>query len=385
MSGEPAEDLLTALFTRLSLRGVTMANRIVISPMCQYSSVDGFVQDWHHAHYGRLALGQPGMIVVEATAVTPEGRLGHGDLGIWSDEHVPSLKRIADFMREHDVVPAIQLGHAGRKACTQRPWDGHGPLEAEDLTKRGEAPWPLVSVTSEPANGNSQTPRELSVKGIEDLVRAWKDAARRALAAGFEVVEIHAAHGYLLHSFLSPLSNTRTDEFGGGIENRMRFLLAVAEAVRDVWPAHLPLMCRISACDGPDHGWSLDDSVLLAGELKRRGVDVIDCSSGGIGYSSTLIARGPGFQVPFAEHIRGKADIPTMAVGLIVDHRHADDIIAKGQADLVAIGREALANPCWPLHARLALTGQGYEVWAPQYGWWLERREKALAKAGQGQ
>lgn len=379
-----SEGFLPDLLSPLSLRSVTLASRIVISPMCQYSAVDGFVQDWHLAHYGRLALGRPAMIVVEATAVAPEGRISHGDLGLWSDEHVPSLKRIADFMRGQNVVPAIQLGHAGRKGCAQRPWDGYNPLGADDLAERGEEPWPLVSVTSEPANAASQVPQELSAQGIEALVRAWKEAARRALDAGFEAVEIHAAHGYLLHAFLSPLSNTRTDEFGGGIDNRMRFTLMVAEAIREVWPDHLPLMCRISACDGPDRGWSLEDSVLLAGELKRRGVDVIDCSSGGIGNSPTLLARSPGFQVPFAERIRREAGIATMAVGLILTHRQADDVVANGQADLVAIGREALADPCWPLHARRSLTGQGYEAWAPQYGWWLERREKTLARADQG-
>jgi len=338
--------------------------------------MDGFVQDWHLMHYGRLALGGIAMAILEATAIVPKGRLGYGDLGIWSDDHISGLARIADLLLSQSVVPAIQLGHAGRRACTQRPWHGHGPIGPEDFGLRSEARWPPVSVSREPAGNAYPAPKALTVSDIEFLIGAWKDAARRCLQAGFQIVEIHAAHGYLLHAFLSPLSNHRTDSFGGDIAGRMQFCLRVAEAVRTVWPSHLPLLFRISTCDGSDAGWSLDDSVLLAKELKARGVDAIDCSSGGIRYSSTLIARNPGFQVPFAAHVKRHAEIPTVAVGLITEPEQANAIIRSEQADLVAIGRELLFNANWPLHAQLELEPEkGFSRWPDQYGWWLNHRK----------
>ncbi len=371
------------LFTPLAIREATFKNRVVIAPMATYSAIDGIAQDWHLAHLGRFALGGAGCVVVEATAVTPEGRITNGDVGLWSDAHTKALKPIAAFMKAQGALPAIQLGHAGRKGAMQRPWFGNGPLNAEDF-KRGEKQWPIVSATSEPMAPGYLTPHAMTPDEIGKLVQQWAEAAKRAVEAGFEMIEIHNAHGYLVHQFLSPLSNKRNDGYGGDFAGRTRFPLEITEAIRKVIPQGMPLFVRISAVDGLDGGWTLDDSVAYAKELKARGVDVIDCSSGGLMGSATAarVKRTWGFQVPYADRIRREADIKSMAVGLIVEPAHAEDILQKGQADLVAIAREALVNPCWPQMAELALgrpMTEALDDWTVQYGWWLKLRERSIA------
>jgi len=373
------------LFTPISLRDVQLKNRVVISPMCQYSAKDGFPNDWHFVHLGKFAQGGAGAVFVEATAVHPHGRITYGDLGIWSNAHVPPLKRIAVFLKSQGAVPAMQLAHAGRKASSQRPWHGNGPLDATDHA-RGEEAWPIIAPSAIPMEEGWLTPSALGVSDIKSLREDWAKAASRSLEAGFEILEMHSAHGYLFHEFLSPLSNKRNDSYGGDLAGRMRFPLEVVETLRDVWPKNFPLFTRISSVDGIDGGWTLDDSIVFARELKLRGVDVIDCSSGGLIGSATAarIPRDLGFQVPFAERIRKEADIKTMTVGLIVEPRQAAAILETGRADLIAIGREALFNPNWPLHAQYALADRSEEVfkdWPQQYGWWLQRREPGLRAA----
>ncbi len=372
------------LFTPLAIKSVTLKNRVVIAPMATYSAVDGLAQDWHLAHLGRLALGGAGLVFVEATAVTEQGRITNGDLGLWSSAHVPALRRIAEFMKSVGAVPAIQIAHAGRKGSMQRPWHGNGALTPEDLA-RGDKKWDIVAPTSEPMAEGHIVPRQLSVSDLAVLKGQWADAARRALDAGFEVLEIHNAHGYLIHQFLSPLSNKRNDAYGGDFAGRTRFPLEVAEAVRAAWPKDKPLFLRVSAVDGVDGGWTMDDTVAYARELKARGIDVIDCSSGGLFGSATAarVKRTWGFQVPFAERVRREAGIMSMAVGLIVEPKFAESILQKGQADLVAIAREALVNPCWPQMAEIALGRKAVEAmddWPVQYGWWLKHREWTLER-----
>ena len=371
------------LFTPLALRGVTLKNRIVISPMCQYSAVDGHANDWHLVHLGRFALGGAGMVFTEATAVEARGRITHGDLGLWEDGQIAGLSRVANFLRAHGAVPAIQLAHAGRKASMQRPWHGNGPLDERDRA-RGDLPWQVVAPSALPLDEGWLVPHELSVAEIAALQDAWRRAARRALAAGFDVLEMHSAHGYLGHEFLSPLSNRRGDRYGGDLAGRMRFTLETAEAVREVWPQDKPLFVRVSSVDGLEGGWTIEDTVTLARELAARGVDVVDCSSGGLAGSATAarVKRGPGFQVPFAERVRREAGVKTMAVGLILEAQQAEAILEAEQADLIAIGREALYDPSWALHAEAALGLQGeFESWPVQSGWWLERRRRSMLRS----
>lgn len=368
------------LFEPLQLRDLTLPNRVVVSPMCTYTGVDGFANDWHLVHLGKLAMGGAGTVFVEATAVQEGGGLSRGDLGLWKDEHVPPLRRIADFCRQAGAVPAIQLGHAGRKASSQRPWIGNGPLTAVD-SAYGDDPWPTVSAGRTPVNEAWPIPEELSIARMDEMRQCWRDATHRALAAGFDIVEVHIAHGYLLHQFLSDVTNTRTDQFGGSLENRMRYPLEIARVVREAWPQHLPVFARISAVD---EGWSLDDSIVLSRELKALGIDVVDCSTGGLGRSpqALRVSRGYGFQVPFAEAIKAGADVRVMAVGLILDPALANDIVAMGRADLVAVGRGVLEDPNWPLRTRHALHEQEgrFEGWPQQYRVWLEQRERVLEK-----
>jgi 2,4-dienoyl-CoA reductase-like NADH-dependent reductase (Old Yellow Enzyme family) len=370
------------LFQPIELRGARARNRGVLSPMCQYSAKDGFVNDWHLVHLGKFAQGGAGIVFTEAAAVEAIGRITHGDLGIWSDEHVAGLARIAEFVRANGALPAIQLAHAGRKASMQRPWHGNAALTAQDRA-RGDAPWPVVAPSSIPLEPGWLTPQALSREDIGALQAAWRAAAQRALAAGFEVLEMHSAHGYLSHEFLSPLSNKRSDEYGGSLANRMRFTLELAETLRAVWPEDRPLFVRVSSVDGVEGGWAIEDTVALARELKARGVDVIDCSSGGIAGPATAagVKRAPGFQVPFAAQLRREAGVKTMAVGLILDGPQAEAILQAGDADLIAIGREALYDPNWFLHAEAALGATGaFESWPQQYGWWLTRRAKAMTR-----
>ncbi|NIO40036.1 MAG: NADH:flavin oxidoreductase/NADH oxidase [Burkholderiales bacterium] len=370
------------LFTPTNIREVTFKNRVVISPMATYSAVDGLAQDFHFAHWGRLILGGAGCVFVEATAVTEQGRITNGDLGLWSDAHIPGLKRVARFMKTQNVVPAIQLGHAGRKGSMQRPWFGNGALTAEDFA-RGEKKWDTVAPTATPMAAGHIVPHQLTIAELGTLKDHWAQAARRAIEAEFDVLEIHNAHGYLMHQFLSPISNTRDDAYGGDLKGRMRFPLEVAEALRETWPQDKPVFVRVSAVDGLEGGWTMNDTVAYAKDLKARGIDVVDCSSGGLFGSATAarIKRSWGFQVPYAERLRHQVGIKTMAVGLIMEPSFAEDILEQGKADLIAIAREALVNPCWPQMAEIALGRKAIDAmddWPVQYGWWLKHRERTI-------
>ncbi len=371
------------LFSQYLLGGVVFPNRVLISPMSQYSAIDGFVQDWHHQHINRMVAGYPGCVMVEVAAVKRDGRGTIGDLGIWSDEHIPGLKKLAEIIQSHNAIPAIQIGHAGRKASMSCPWEGNQPLALN--SSFATSAWQTMSVSPEPVKEGWPISKQLDETELADIVQSFQEAALRAIKAGFQFVEIHAAHGYLLHSFLSPITNLRDDQFGGSLENRMRFPLSVIEAVRDVLPRHVPLSVRISTVDGVNYGWQLADSIVFSKKMKALGVDIVDCSSGGIqgsataGNSSREVKRGRGFQVPFAQAVKSEAEIPTIAVGLIIDPEQAEKVLIDNKADLIAIGREALYNPNWPLHARLTLgVDPDYNFWPKQYGWWLKRRSEYI-------
>jgi 2,4-dienoyl-CoA reductase-like NADH-dependent reductase (Old Yellow Enzyme family) len=369
------------LFSPLKLRDLRLRNRVVISPMCQYSAHEGMANDWHFAHLAKFATGGAGLVFTEAAAVERNGRITHGDLGLWSEVHVGPLARITAFLKAHGAVPAIQLAHAGRKASMQRPWHGNGPMDDSDRA-RGEQVWPVVAPSGIPVDAGWLLPHALTLDEIGQLKEHWRAATLRALEAGFEVVEVHGAHGYLIHEFLSPLSNRRSDRYGGDFAGRARFALEIAGIVRDNWPADKPVFFRVSATDGVEGGWMPDDSVALARELKGIGVDVIDCSSGGLLGSATAarVKRTPGFQVPYAERVRKEAAVQTMAVGLILEPRHAEEILQAGRADLIAIGRQALFNPNWALHAEIALGHENsFASWPVQYGWWLDKRQRSLS------
>jgi len=346
------------LFTPLKLRDVELRNRIFLSPMCQYSAVDGVSTDWHLVHLGSRAVGGVGLVIAEKTAVVPEGRITPGCTGIWNDAQVRAFAPIARFVSAQGAAPGIQLGHAGRKASCAPPWDGGNPLTA------AEGAWRTVAPSAVPFAPGHPEPHALTPDEIETLVARYGEAARRAAAAGFQVVEIHAAHGYLLHQFLSPLSNRRDDPFGGSLENRMRFPLAVARAVRRAFPSSLPVFVRISATDWVDGGWDLAQSIAFARCLKEAGIDLVDCSSGGAA-PDAKVPVAPGYQVPFAAAIRREAGIATGAVGLITEPEQAERIVAGGEADAVLLARELLRDPYWPLHAARAL---GVDVpWPRQY------------------
>ena len=363
------------LFTPIALRGLELSNRIVVAPMCQYTATDGTVGDWHIMHLGQFAVSGAGLLFVEATGVEPEGRITPGCVGLWSDENEAALKRVVDFCKRYGNVPVgIQLAHAGRKASTNLPWLGGKPLAAN------EGAWRTVAPSAVPFFDGWHTPEAADAAALARIQAAFVQAAQRAARIGFEALEIHSAHGYLLHQFLSPLSNVRTDGYGGGRAGRMRFSLEVAEKVRAVWPADKPLFVRISSVDsdGVTEGWQLDDSVALAGELKARGVDVVDCSSSGISGTATA-AQGKqplGFRTAYSSRIGTEADITTMVVGLVLHAAQAEKIVSNGLADLVAIGREALFDPYWARHAAYALGADpDFADWPQQYGWWLTRRE----------
>ncbi len=360
----PEVDLLSPL----NLRGVTLRNRIVMSPMCQYSAEEGLANDWHLVHLGSRAAGGAALIFVEATAVTRDGRISPGDMGIWGDQHIEPLARIARFVHSQGAVAGIQLAHAGRKASCQPPWEGGASLKTADA-----GGWPVVGPSAIPFNDGDPVPIALDEAGIEAIVAAFESAAQRALAAGFRVIEIHAAHGYLLHEFLSPLANTRTDRWGGSLENRMRLLLVVADRLRRIVPAELPLFVRISATDWADGGWDLEQSVVLCRELKSLGVDLIDVSSGAL-VPKARIPVGKGYQVPLARRIRDDAKISTGAVGLITEAQQANEIVTGGDADLVFIGRELLREPYWALKAQHELGEE--PAWPLPYGYAVKRRAK---------
>jgi len=342
---------MSAIFQPLAIREVTLRNRIAVSPMCQYSSEDGFASDWHLVHLGSRAVGGAGLVFTEAAAVEPRGRISPWDLGIWKDEHIEFLARIAQFVKGQGAVTGIQLAHAGRKASVRRPWEGGAAI----LESAGG--WQPVAPSAIPFRPEDPPPHALTETEIHAVADQFRQAARRALDAGFQMVEIHAAHGYLIHSFLSPLSNHRTDRYGGSFENRRRLALDVIDAVRSVWPEHLPAFLRISCTDWIDGGWTASDSVELARLAREHGVDLIDCSSGGLAPQQKIPAT-PAYQVPFAERIRRETGVATGAVGLITTVEQAENIIRDGQADLVLMARQFLRDPYFPLHAASALGGE---------------------------
>ena len=350
------------LLSPFKVRDLTLKHRIVVSPMCQYSAIDGVVTDWHLVHLGRFAIGGAALVFVEATGVEARGRISPGDTGIWNDDQARALARIAEFLKANGAAAGIQLAHAGRKASTRRPWHGGGELNDEDAAK-GEPPWQTLAPSALPFAENYPLPRAMSTADMGEVIVAFREAARRANDAGFDVVEIHAAHGYLLHEFLSPLSNHRIDDYGGDRSARMKFPLEVIETVRAVWPKAKPLFLRVSSSDWVESGWTIDDTVAFASAAKALGVDVVDCSSGG--NTPTPPKLRPGYQVPFAEAVRRGAGVASMAVGLILDAKLAEEIVASGKADLVALARPALEDPNFALHATAALSGTPNYALAP--------------------
>ena len=366
------------LFTPIRLRDVSLKNRVVIAPMHQYSAVKGFATDWHLMNAGRFAAGGAGLVIMESTKVERRGCGTVGDLGIWKDEFVPGLKRCVDFIRDNGAVPGIQLGHSGRKARRFRPWEGGAPLEPSPEIDDWDA-WELVAPSALQSPETEPVPRALTRDEIPKLVEAWAQAARRADEAGFDVLEIHGAHGYLVHEFLSPFSNRRNDEYGGSELNRMRFCIEVVEAVRARWPARKPLFLRLSVEDNA--GWGPEQSVALARIVKDKGVDVIDCSSGGMRGSPVVSAGavGYGYQVPYAAKIREEAGLATMAVGLIVHADQAEAILQRGEADLIAIAREVLYNPNWPMDAAQKLgVDKQFALVPPPQAYWLAKRASSV-------
>ena len=375
---------MSALFSTASLRGLTLRNRTVVAPMCQYSAQDGMANDWHLVHLGRFAIGGFGLVILEATGVTAEGRISYGDLGLWKDEQIAPLARIVDFLHQQGAAAGIQLAHAGRKASTPVSWNNTANMTAAEKAAIGYQHWTPVAPSAlahSPNDDNFQTPTALDEAGIRQLVEDFVAAARRADDAGFDTVEIHAAHGYLLNQFLSPLANKRTDRYGGSRENRMRLLLEITAAVRAVWPEHKPLLVRLSVSDWHPDGWKVEDSVALARELKALGVDAIDCSSGG--FDGARIDAVENYQVPFAKAVRDGADIPTMAVGLLGDVAAAEAILAGGQADFIALARGALDDPNWPLHANHELGATDYALWPVQTNR-VSSRDRSLGLRGFG-
>ena len=373
------------LFSNFQIRDVVIPNRVCVSPMSQYAAVDGFSNDWHFAHLARFALGGAGLIFTEATAVSEDARRTPGDLGIWRDEQVEGLARIAAFVKQQGAVPGVQLAHAGRKASERRPWHGETPLDDEDIALRGEAPWEAVGPTDEPYGENWPTPRVLAADEISRIVDDFGAAAARVDEAGYDVIEVYAAHGFLLHQFYSPLTNTRDDGWGGDFDGRVRLSLEVARSIRANWPEAKPLFFRVSASDWLEGGWTIDDTADLARRLKAEGVDVIDCSSGGLGgpHPPIRFPLGPAFQADFAASVREAVDIATMAVGFIWEPEVANEVITSGKADLVALARELLNNPNWPLHAARQLgVDRDFSLWKPAFGWWLNKRERVMRKLG---
>ena len=379
------------LFSSLKIRGITIPNRIALSPLCMYSAEKGVPNNWHFSHLSTFARARVGLIFAEATAVEEAGRITPYCLGLWNDEQVEAFKPITSFIKSMGCIPGFQLAHAGRKASAKAPWDGGSPLDEMDK-KKGEGPWQAVAPSAIPLSEGWQVPKALGKHDINLLVQSYTNSALRAISAGFEVLEIHAAHGYLLHSFLSPISNKRKDEYGGDIENRARLLIKITEEIRKNIPDSIPLFCRISSIDGLSNGWNMNDSVILSEMLAKAGVDVIDCSSGGIvgrprfavdDEGNNLLknsSRGYGFQVPYAEEIKKKSVLKTMAVGVIVDPKQAEEILANDKADIVALGRELMFNPFWPLHAAQELDADvNFDLWPKQYKWGISRRDKLLS------
>lgn len=379
---------MSMLFSPVRLGRVTLPNRVMISPMCQYSAVDGVIQRWHLTHYGRFAMGGAGLVVVEVTAVNEEGLGTHGDVGLWTDAQQAALAEVAATIRSFGAVPGIQLGHAGRKGSTQRPWHGGESLSEPDRVERGETGWPVAGPSALAMPGRPP-PRAMTLADIERVRTDFIAAAARALDAGFEVIELHAGHGYLLNQFISPLSNRRDDAYGGDLERRVRLPAEIVAGIRARMADRGALFVRLSVSDGIDGGHDVFESVAVARALKLAGADVIDCSSGGLAgrASASTLARSLGYQVPYARALRDGAQIPTVAVGLILDGPQAEQVLQDESADLIAIGRAALEDPNWALHARQALDGPGYGHWPPQAGWWLERwaaLRRSIAESNRG-
>ena len=369
------------LFSSFKIKSKSFRNRIVLSPMCQYKAKDGVISDWHFQHYSRFAFSGLGAAFVEATGVSPEGRIGHGCTGIWSDSHVEGLSKIVKIFNEYNCLSGIQLAHAGRKASYLRPWDGASPITEND---KAEPAWQTIGPSAIPINNSSPVPKEMTVEDINKVREDFKKAAQRADKAGFDIIEIHGAHGYLLHSFFSPLSNQRNDQYGGSFENRIRFALEIIADIKSVWPDNKPLFYRLSSIDAPGQGANLEDNIKLAKSLKSVGVDVIDCSSGGITGSPVLTKSKiiPGFQVPYSEKIKKDAEISSMAVGAIISADQANEIISNKRADLVAMGRELLADTQWVYKAATYFNLENAKDYLPDsYSFYLSRRDEYLDRA----
>ncbi|HYK12837.1 MAG TPA: NADH:flavin oxidoreductase/NADH oxidase [Burkholderiales bacterium] len=373
-----AAQSLPLLFTPIELAGVTARNRVVVSPMCQYSSADGGPTDFHLVHLGKFAMGGAGIVFCEETSVEERGRKSYHCAGIYDDAHIAQYRRINEFIRSQGAVPAIQIGHSGRKGSGCAPWDGYRSLTADDA-KHGGPPWNTVSASAVPASATSIVPRALERAEISAVVAHWREAALRAADAGYDIIEVHAAHGYLIHQFLSPVTNQRDDAYGGDLAGRMRLCLEIVEAVRAAWPADRPVFMRVSAVDGANSLWSVDDTVALVRAAKERGATVVTTSSGGINGpgTATLVPRYPGYHLPYSERVKRDAGVKTIAVGLITEARHAEAILQQGQADLIALARELFWNPNWPVHAARDLGVPDYLELLPRgYSWWLKRREE---------
>ena len=371
----------TPLFSSLKIKSKTFRNRVVLSPMCQYKAKDGIISDWHLQHYSRFAFSGLGAAFIEATGVSPEGRIGHGCTGIWSDDHVEGLSKIVKTFNQYDCLSGIQLAHAGRKASFLRPWDGASPITENDKI---EPAWQTIGPSAIPINNSSPVPKEMTIEDINRVKEDFKNAAIRANIAGFDIIEIHGAHGYLLHSFFSPISNMRNDQYGGNFENRIRFAMEIIADIKSVWPENKPLFYRLSSIDAPGQGATIEDNVQLAKSLKIAGVDVIDCSSGGITGSPVLTKSKiiPGFQVPYSEKIKKDAEISSMAVGAIINADQANEIILNKRADLVAMGRELLADTQWVYKAATHFKLENAKSFLPDsYSFYLSRRDDFLDRS----
>ena len=370
-----------ALFSSFEIKSKILRNRVVLSPMCQYKAANGIMSDWHFQHYSRFAFSGLGAAFIEATGVSSKGRITHGCTGIWSDDHIQGLSRVVNVFKEYNCISGIQLAHAGRKASFLRPWDGASPITKDAVD---EPAWQTIGPSAIPINNSSPIPKEMSLEDIDNLKNDFKKAAQRANKSGFDMVEIHGAHGYLLHSFFSPISNKRNDAYGGNFENRIRLSLEIIKEVKSVWPENKPIFFRLSSVDGADGGATLEENVKLAKALKDVGVDVVDCSSGGIGGSPVLTKSKiiPGFQVPYSEKIKNEANISSMAVGAIIDANQANEIILNKRADLVALGRELLADPQWVYKAATYFNLENAKSYLPDsYSFYLSRRDEFLDRS----
>ncbi len=376
---------MSHLFSSFQLRSVTFKNRIAVSPMSQYRAKNGLSNSWHLVHLGRFAIGGAGLVYAEATAVEKEGRRTHGDLGLWDDKQIAGLKEITSFLEAEGAVPGIQLGHAGRKASERRPWHNETPVDDEDIRDRQEYPWTAIAPSAIPYADGWPTPQEMTVADIDRIIQSFGEAARRSYEAGFKIIEVYAAHGFLVHQFLSPIANQRTDEWGGSLENRTRFAVEVANSIRANWPTDLPLAFRLSATDWLDGGLEVDDTIKISRALKLAGVDMIDVSTGGIGGKERprRMVIEQGFQTPFAGQIRETADISTMGVGFLWDAEQCEKLVADETVDMIALARELLDDPNWPLKAAKLLGDNQHHELAPiEAGWWLMKRDRLLSKLG---